>query len=39
MFIRTKYLNQLINNMDQPTIKILVGVRRCGKTTILDHKY
>ena len=37
MFIRTKYLNQLINNMDQPTVKILVGVRRCGKTTILDQ--
>ncbi|MBB1079551.1 ATP-binding protein [Limosilactobacillus sp. STM2_1] len=37
MFIRTKYLNQLINNMNQPTVKILVGVRRCGKTTILDQ--
>ena len=37
MFIRTKYLNQLINSMNQSTIKILVGVRRCGKTTILDQ--
>ncbi|GGI62659.1 ATP-binding protein [Limosilactobacillus caviae] len=37
MFIRTKYLNPLLDNMDQPSIKILVGVRRCGKTTILEQ--
>ena len=32
-----KISNQLINSMNQSTIKILVGVRRCGKTTILDQ--
>lgn len=37
MFIRSKYLDQLIAHMDQPTVKILVGVRRGGKTTVLDQ--
>lgn len=37
MFIRDKYLDQLINSMNKPTVKVLVGVRRSGKTTILEQ--
>lgn len=37
MFIREKYLDQLIDSMGKSTVKVLVGVRRCGKTTILEQ--
>ena len=38
---RPEYLNQLIQNKDVNLIKIVTGIRRCGKSSLLDlfHKY
>ncbi len=36
MIIRQKYLNQLISFQDTDLIKVVTGVRRCGKSTLLD---
>ncbi|MDR0309153.1 MAG: ATP-binding protein [Candidatus Methanoplasma sp.] len=33
---RDRYLNKLIESMDVPVIKVISGVRRCGKSTLLD---
>ena len=33
---RDLYLNKLIQTMDAPVIKVISGVRRCGKSTLLD---
>ena len=33
---RDRYLNKLIEAMDAPVIKVISGVRRCGKSTLLD---
>jgi len=33
---RDVYLNRMIEAMDAPVIKVLSGVRRCGKSTLLD---
>ena len=33
---RDVYLNRLIEAMDAPVIKVISGVRRCGKSTLLD---
>jgi len=33
---RDKYLNQLIGFKDKDWVKIIVGVRRCGKSTLLE---
>ena len=33
---RDLYLNRLIQTMDAPVIKVISGVRRCGKSTLLD---
>ena len=35
MLIRTQYLNQLIRSKDLNLIKVITGVRRCGKSTLL----
>lgn len=35
MIKRTRYLNKLLQYKDQPFIKIITGVRRCGKSTLL----
>lgn len=35
MIIRENYLNTLINSKDKDYIKLLIGVRRSGKSTIL----
>lgn len=32
---RNQYLNQLINFKDKPLIKVITGIRRCGKSTLL----
>lgn len=32
---RDLYLNQLINFRDKPLIKVITGMRRCGKSTLL----
>ncbi|AEB06431.1 ATPase [Coriobacterium glomerans PW2] len=36
MILRRKYLDQLIDFQDQDLIKVVTGVRRCGKSTLLD---
>lgn len=33
---RKEYLKQLINWRDQKVIKVITGVRRCGKSTLMD---
>lgn len=35
MIIRQNYLDQLIAYKDRPVIKIITGMRRCGKSTIM----
>jgi uncharacterized protein len=35
MILRPKYLDQLIQAIDTDFVKLLVGVRRCGKSTLL----
>ncbi len=36
MIVRPHYLDMLKTYRDVPLVKILAGVRRCGKSTILD---
>lgn len=38
---RPEYLQQLVQNKDVDLIKIVTGIRRCGKSTLLDlfHQY
>lgn len=36
MIIRSQYLNTLKTYRDIPLVKILAGIRRCGKSTILE---
>lgn len=36
MIIRPYYLKTLKTYRDVPLVKILAGIRRCGKSTILD---
>ena len=38
---RPAYLNQLIQNKDVDLVKIVTGIRRCGKSALLDlfHQY
>ena len=38
---RPAYLNQLIQNKDVDLVKIVTGIRRCGKSSLLDlfHQY
>ena len=38
---RPQYLNQLIQNKDVDLVKIVTGIRRCGKSSLQDlfHKY
>lgn len=36
MIIRPQYMNKLKIYRDIPLVKILAGIRRCGKSTILD---
>ncbi len=36
MIVRQHYLKMLKNYRDVPLVKILAGIRRCGKSTILD---
>lgn len=37
MIIRQAYLNQIIPLIDKKLIKVLTGVRRCGKTVLLSQ--
>lgn len=36
-----QYLNQLIQSKDVDLVKIITGIRRCGKSSLLDlfHQY
>ena len=36
MIVRSNYMNMLKTYRDVPLVKILAGIRRCGKSTILD---
>ena len=36
MIVRPHYLNELKKYRDVPLVKILAGIRRCGKSTILE---
>ncbi len=38
---RPEYLKQLIENIDVDLVKIITGIRRCGKSSLLDlfHQY
>lgn len=36
MIIRQKYLDQLLAFKDKDLVKVVTGVRRCGKSTLLD---
>ena len=36
MIVRPYYLDLLKTYRDVPLVKILAGIRRCGKSTILD---
>lgn len=38
---RPEYLNQLIQHKDVDLVKIVTGIRRCGKSSLLDlfHQY
>lgn len=38
---RPDYLNQLVQNKDVDLVKIVTGIRRCGKSSLLDlfHQY
>lgn len=33
---RTEYLNKLIAFKDKSLIKVITGIRRCGKSTIME---
>lgn len=36
MIQRKKYLEKLINQREQEVIKVVTGVRRCGKSTLFS---
>ena len=36
MIIRRQYVDTLRKYRDMPLVKVLAGIRRCGKSTILD---
>ena len=37
MISRNKYLNQIKDFIDKPVIKVITGMRRCGKSVILQQ--
>lgn len=36
MIVRERYMNQIRDFMDKPVIKIITGMRRCGKSALLE---
>lgn len=36
MIVRQKYLDKLIAFQDTDLVKVVTGIRRCGKSTLLD---
>ncbi len=39
MIYRPLYVDKIMAYVDTPFVKILTGVRRCGKSTILKNDY
>ena len=39
MIARDKYLNQLVKKMNNGKIKIITGIRRCGKSVLLNELF
>ena len=39
MINRDKYLNELIKRMNNGLIKVITGLRRCGKTYLLNLNF
>ena len=41
MIARTEYLDELIHFKDKQLIKVISGIRRCGKSTLFElyHSY
>ena len=37
MVVRKNYLDQLISWKDHDIIKVITGIRRCGKSTLLKQ--
>lgn len=37
MIVRNNYLEKLINTMNTPDIKVITGVRRAGKSKLLEE--
>ena len=37
MIIRSEYLNKLVSFQDKQIIKVITGIRRCGKSTLLEQ--
>jgi predicted AAA+ superfamily ATPase len=35
--IRKQYLDELIQLIDKPLVKVITGVRKCGKSTLLKQ--
>ena len=36
MIQRERYMREIMNFMDKPVIKVLTGMRRCGKSALLE---
>uniref|UniRef100_UPI0039B88F79 AAA family ATPase n=1 Tax=Candidatus Ruminimicrobium bovinum TaxID=3242779 RepID=UPI0039B88F79 len=39
IFKRDSYINKLINNKNNSFIKVITGIRRCGKSYLLFNLY
>lgn len=37
--IRNRYLNKLIDRKENGLVKVITGIRRCGKSYLLFHLY
>ena len=37
MIVRRQYMNQIRDFIDKPVVKVITGMRRCGKSVILKQ--
>lgn len=37
MLLRSHYIERILRFKDKPIIKVITGLRRCGKSTILEQ--